>query len=129
MPSGFCFGTAQHVWESNKGEPVLVMELVQTKGFYSFNLHGCNLDKKGQLFDVANYPSKSKDKRAAWLVMKPPKTKKFLMSRDDKVPDEMFPHVCIASDGADKLYGAIHHQHRIGSPDYEDRGFTFFDVK
>jgi len=129
IPSGLCFDTAKGVWESNKGEPVLVMELLQIKGFFSFALHGCNIDKKGQLFDVANYVSKTKAKRLAWLVMKPAKAKKFIMSRDNKVPDELFPNVSISADETGKLYGAIHHQHRIGSPDYEDRGFTFFEVK
>jgi hypothetical protein len=124
VTSGHCFRDAQAVWEAGLGDPVLVMEMTVLGGHYvTFALHGCNVDsKKKELFDIANYVSKGAHTRYVWIVAKPKQTRKWLVKRDNTMTD-LYPHnTLIMWDG--KMYNVVHHQRRIGEPDYEDLGHT-----
>tara|TARA_R110000868_G_scaffold340580_2_gene601251 strand:+ start:679 stop:1344 length:666 start_codon:yes stop_codon:yes gene_type:complete len=130
VPGGLCYAVAgmEHTRTGNK--PVIVYEMTFMNGhvWSSFALHGCNRDKKGQLYDIANYSSKST--RVCWVVVKEAEALKTITgpkSRMEVVVDAL-PHRYLIAHPNGTMYGLTHHQHNIGEDDYEDRGYTHFTI-
>jgi hypothetical protein len=130
VPAGLCYAVADMQHKTTGDKPVIVYEMTFMAGnvWTSFALHGCNRDKKGQLYDVANYSSKAL--RVCWVVVNEKDTiegwKKGKEARS--VVIDSLPHHYLIAHPNGTMYGLAHHQHNIGEDDYEDRGYTHFTI-
>ena len=129
VPGGLCYAVADMEYARTGNKPVIVYEMTFMNGnvWSSFALHGCNRDKKGQLYDVANYSSKCT--RVCWVVVEEAETIRLMKSkakRGDKI--DSLPHRYLIAHPNGTMYGLTHHQHNIGEDDYEDRGYTHFTI-